>query len=187
VVSTFASALETAAALRPAIAAVTGALADHRPRALAEIEEAIHGGVSVPQLAEAIGALASLGAVAPVQEQSAAQASRPRTERLNALLCAKAMRGADVRVLASPVTGSGFAASGGRIALFFLQAVARGVREPRDLARQALQIFRSLGIGVFREGRPVESGEESLALLTSQAQHFLEQQLPALSAMQIAP
>jgi predicted transcriptional regulator len=186
VLPAFASALATAGALHPTLGALIEALADHRPRALAEIVAAVEGrDIAVPQLCEAVGALASLGAVMPVQDEAAARAARPRTDKLNALLCAKALRGADVRVLASPVTGTGFAEVGGRIALFFLHAVARGLREPRDLGAQALKIFRALGIGLLRDGRPIESAEESLALVTGQAQYFLDRQLPVLRAMQI--
>jgi hypothetical protein len=187
VLSTIAGSVDKSAALRPVFAAVIEALADHRPRTLAEIEDVIGGPtVTVPQLCEAIGALVNLDAVTPVQDESAVQSARARTDKLNALLCAKAIRGADVRVLASPVTGTGYGEVGGRIALFFLHGIARGVREPRDLGAQALHIFRTLGIGLFRDGRPIESAEESLALLTNQAQYFVDRQLPALRAMQIA-
>jgi len=187
VLPAFTSALNGAAPLQPILAAVLAALTDHQPRTLAEIEDAIEGrGFVVPQLCNAIGVLASLGAVAPVQDPACAQQVRARTDRLNALLCAKALRGADVRVLASPVTGTGFAEVGGRVALFFLQSVAHGVCEPRELGAQALRIFAALGIGLFRDGRPIESADERLALLTGQAQYFIERQLPVLRAMQIA-
>jgi hypothetical protein len=187
VLSTVAGAVDKAATLRPIFTAVIEALADRRPRSLAEIEDAMGGpAVPVPQLCEAVGALVNLDAVTPVQDEAAVQEARARTGRLNALLCAKAIRGADVRVLASPVLGTGYGEVGGRIALFFLHGVARGVREPRDLGVQALHIFRTLGIGLFRDGRPIESADESLALLTHQAQYFVDRQLPALRAMQIA-
>jgi hypothetical protein len=187
VLPAFAAAVSTASALHPTLAALVEALADHRPRTLAEIRDAVEGrDLSVSQFCDAIGALVSLGAVTPVQDEAAVRTARPRTDRLNALLCAKALRGADVRVLASPVTGTGFAEVGGRIALFFLNAVARGQREPRDLGAQALKVFRALGIGLFRDGRPIESAEESLALVTGQAQYFLDRQLPVLREMQIA-
>jgi hypothetical protein len=187
VLSAFARAVPAAAALHPLLAAVLAALADHRPRSLADIVGPVEGrGFAEPQLGAAITALAGLGAVVPVQDEAAALEARARTDRLNALLCAKAARGADVRALASPVTGTGFAATGGRVALFFLQAVAHGAREPRDLGVHALEIFRTLGIGLFRDGRLIQSAEESLALLTSQAQYFLDRQLPVLRAMQIS-
>jgi hypothetical protein len=185
VLSAVAGTLGKAAPLRPVLAAVIEALADRQPRSLAEIEDTMNDG-TVPQLCDAIGALVSLDAVTPVQDEPAAQAARAHTARLNALLCAKAIRGADVRVLASPVLGTGFGEVGGRIALFFLHGLARGLREPRELGLQALHIFRTLGIGLFRDGRPIESAEESLALLTGQAQYFVDRQLPALRAMQIA-
>lgn len=168
------------------LAALTAALADHQPRLVSEIEDMIAGrGVTVAQLCEAVGALVRLDAVAPVQEGMAVQAARARTDRLNAQLCAKALQGADVRVLASPVTGTGFSEVGGRVALFFVNAVAHGLRDPQELGGRALQIFRSLGIGLFRDGRPIESTEECLGLLSAQARYFLERQLPALRAMQI--
>ena len=187
VLPAFARALSTAAALGPLLAALVEALSDHRPRTLAELEAALAGSaITVAQLCGAAGALLSLGAIAPVQEEAAARQARARTDRLNALLCARAVRGADVRALASPVTASGFAEVGGRVALFFLQALGRGLRAPRDLGAQALEIFGTLGIGMFRDGRRIDSAEESLALLTAQAQYFLDRQLPVLRAMQIS-
>jgi hypothetical protein len=180
----FASAFS--ASFQPVLAAVVAALADHRPHALADIRDALHPAVGAAQLCEAIGVLANLDALTPVQDEAAAQAARPRTDRLNALLRATALRGADVRALASPVTGTGFAETGGRIALFFLDAISRGLREPRQLAAHALQIFRALGIGLFRDGRLIESTEESLALVTAQSQYFLDRQLPVLRALRIA-
>jgi hypothetical protein len=187
VLPTFARALEAAGALHPLLTAVVEALADHRPRRLAEVQVAIASrGFTAPHLCDAISALANLGAVVALQDEPAAQAARPRTDKLNALLCARALRGADVRALASPVTGTGFDAAGGRVALFFLDGVARGLREARELGAQALQVFGSLGIGLFRDGQRIESAQESLELLTGQAQYFLDRQLPALRAMQIS-
>ena len=57
---------------------------------------------------------------------------------------------------------------------------------PRELAARALQVFRTLGIGLFRDGRLIESTEECLVLLTGQSQYFLDRQLPALRALQIS-
>jgi hypothetical protein len=183
----FARALPPAAALQPLLAAALESLADHRPRTLADIGGEIERrGFTVPQLCTAINTLVSLGGVVPVQDEAAAGLARARTDRLNTQLCDQAARGADIGVLASPVTGSGFAASGGRVALLFLQAMGRGAREPRDLGAHVQQIFGALGIGLFRDGRPVQSAEESLALLSAQAQYFLDRQLPVLRAMQIS-
>jgi len=178
--------LPTAAGLHPVLAAVVEALSDHQPRSLADIDAGLKGReINVLQLCEAISVLANIGAVTSVQADTAAQKARSRTDRLNTLLCAKAIRGADLLTLASPVTGTGFAEVGGRIALFFVHALARGLRDPRDLGAQALQIFGTLGIRLMRDGRPIESAQESLELVTGQAQYFLDRQLPALRAMQI--
>jgi hypothetical protein len=186
VLSTFTNAFVMASALQPVIAAVLETIFDHRPWSLAEIGDAIESrGITVSQMIEAISTLANLSAVTAVQDEVAVKAARTQTDKLNALLCAKALQGADVRALASPVIGTGFAEAGGRIALFFVHGVTRGLLEPQDLGAQALQIFRALGIGLFRDGRPIESERERLEILTGQARHFLERQLPALRAMQI--
>jgi hypothetical protein len=186
VLSTASRELNAAIGLQPLLEAVVETLHDHQIRTLAQIDDALEGrGFSIPQLCEAICVLANIGGVAAAQDDIAAQAARARTNKLNAALCAKAIRGVDLLTLASPVTGTGFAEVGGRIALFFVDALARGLRDPRDLGAQALQIFRALGIGLMRDGRPIESAEESLSLLTGQAQYFVEHQMPALRAMQI--
>ena len=186
VLSTAAAELTGVPALKPVLEAMVETLRDHRARTLADLDDALQDrGINVSQLCEAICVLGNIGAVTAVQEDDAAQDARARTDRLNAALCKKAIRGVDLLTLASPVTATGFAEVGGRIALFFVHALAQGMRDPRDLGGQALQIFRSLGISLLRDGRPIESAEENLALLTNQARYFLEQQLPALRAMQI--
>jgi len=163
------------------------ALADHQPKTMGQIEQLLIGkGVELSQIIDLAMMFSNIGAIAPVQEDPEIQAARPRTDRLNDFLCRKALKGADIRVLASPVTGTGFIESGGRIALFFLYGVARGARQPAVLGAQALQTFRALGIGIFKEGKLVESTEESLSILTTQASFFIEKQLPVLKAMQIA-
>jgi len=181
------SALAEFAFLESQAAPVLDALADHQPRTLGQIEQMLLGkGLELSQIVDLAMMFSNIGAIAPVQEDREIQAARARTDALNDFLCRKALKGADIRVLASPVTGTGFIETGGRIALFFLHAVALGARQPIELGTQALQTFRALGIGIFKDGKLVESTEESLAILTTQASFFIERQLPVLKAMQIA-
>jgi len=160
-------------------------LADHKPKTLGQIELALQDkGISFGQIIEAALILSGQGNLAGVQDDPSIQKSKRHTDKLNTHLINKARDSSDIGYLASPVTGGGITV--GRFQQLFLLALTQGKKQPAEWAQFAWSILAAQGRRLIKEGKTVESAEENLAELTSQAQTFAEKQLPILKALQIA-
>jgi SAM-dependent methyltransferase len=160
-------------------------LADHKPRTLGQIEQAtLSHGVNFAQLRQAAMLLCGTGQLAAVQDDAAITRSKRHTDKLNAHLMDKSRGSNDISYLASPVTGGGHTV--GRFQQMFLLALAQGRKQPADWAQHAWQVLASQGQKLVSEGRTLESSEENVAELTTQATVFATKQLPVLKALQIA-
>lgn len=96
----------------------------------------------------------------------------------------KARSSSELNYLASPVTGGGVAVA--RFHQLFLLAKQQGHKQPQDWASFVWNLLAMQGQRLLKEGKTLETAEENLAELTSQAQSFAEKQLPILKALQIA-
>jgi SAM-dependent methyltransferase len=164
---------------------ILDALADHRPRTLGQIEQAIKGRrIAFPQMVQAVTVLIGAGNVVPVQDESVASMARPRADKLNAYICDKARGAGDVTYLASPLSGGAISLS--RVQQLFLLASKEGRSTPAEWASFAWQALSVQGQKILKDGKPLESPGENIAELTSQARAFGEKQLPILKSMQIA-
>jgi len=160
-------------------------LADHKTRTLGQIEQAaLAHGVNFAQIRQAAMLLCGTGQLAAVQDDAAIARSRKNTDKLNAYLMDKSRGSNDISYLASPVTGGGHTV--GRIPQMFLLAVAQGRKQPADWVQFAWQVLAAQGHKLVHEGKTLESTEENLAELTTQATAFATKQLPILKALQIA-
>lgn len=160
-------------------------LADHKPRALGQIEQALQGqNINLAHVRQAAMLLAGAGHLTPVQEDAQVGKARRHTDKLNARLTALARSSNDVGYLASPVTAGGVAAS--RFQQMFLLALGQGRKQPAEWAQFAWQILAAQGQNLIKEGKALTTPEENLAELTAQAKAFSEKQLPVLKALQIA-
>jgi SAM-dependent methyltransferase len=167
-------------------APILEALADHQPRSVREIGQAVRERrIDISRVMDVLMTYVRLGAIAPVQDDIAARSAKIQTDRLNAHLCDAARIRPDFRFLASPVIGTGFAEAGGRMALHFLHAMSQGKKHAGELAAHASQILQLQGLAIMREGKPLESPEETLQSLNAQAGYFLDKQLPVLKALQV--
>ena len=160
-------------------------LADHKPRTLGQIEQAVQDkGVTFAQVSQVVMVLAGAGHLAAVQDEAIASKARKTSDKLNACLVNKARGSKDVSYLASPVTGGGVTV--GRFQQLFLLAISQGKRQPAEWAQLVWQILQSQGQKIVKEGKTLETAEENTAELTDQAQAFSEKLLPILKALQIA-
>lgn len=160
-------------------------LADHRARSIAEIESAVaKSNVSFDQVRQAILILSAAGHMATVQDSKIIADARKRTEKLNGHLVNKARATGDIGYLVSPVIGSGVGIS--RFAQLFLLATNQGKKDAADLARFVWSQISAQGQKIVKDGKTLESDEENIAELTTQADAFLAKQLPILRALQIA-
>lgn len=160
-------------------------LADHRPRTLGEVEQAVREkGINFGQVAQAAVVLMGAGALAPAQEEALIAKAKKHTDRLNAHLCHRARGSGDMAYLASPVTGGGVPVP--RFHQLFMLAARHGRPQPADWARFAWDILAAQGQRLVKEGRALESAEENLGELTAQAKTFAEKHLPVLKALHVA-
>ncbi|OYT91762.1 MAG: methyltransferase [Burkholderiales bacterium PBB3] len=160
-------------------------LADHKPRSLGQLELALKDkGVAFAQLVQAILILTGAGQLAAVQDDATITKAKKATDKLNACLMSKARSGGEMSYLASPVTGG--AISVGRFAQLFLMTRAQGAKQPGDWASATWALLLAQGQRILKDGQTLQTPEENLAELNTQAQAFADKLLPILKALQIA-
>ncbi len=159
-------------------------LADHKPKTLGQLEAELQPqSISFVQLLQATMVLAGTGTLASVQEDSQISKLKKRTDALNLHLLNKARSVGDITALASPVTGGGITVP--RFQQLFLLARLQGHKKATELAEFTWNILNAQGQRLIKEGKALDSAEENLAELTTQAEEFLEQRLPVLKALHI--
>ncbi len=139
--------------------------------------------LSATMLREALLLLVAEGFVAPAHAPD--ETARARCTALNRLWLERAHTEGDVSVLSSPVAGVGVPLS--RIPMLFVAAVQLGHIDATAIAEYVWDVLRAQGHRVLRDGAVLESVEENLAELRSQATEFLAHDLDRLCALQIAP
>jgi hypothetical protein len=159
-------------------------MADHKTRSLEQIEQAgKDAGINFAQLVQTVVVLCGNGTFSAVQDDAVITKAKKHTDKLNTHLMLKARSHNDLTFLASPVTGGGVAV--GRFHQLFALAIQQGKKKPEDWATFVEQILASQGQKIVKEGKPLETTEQQLAELTSQATEFANKQLPVLTALQI--
>ncbi|MGE5268216.1 MAG: class I SAM-dependent methyltransferase [Thiohalocapsa sp.] len=159
-------------------------LADHQPRSVGEIEEAVQAAaLRLPAIFEGIMVLAGRGDLAVVQDDDVQAAARARTDRLNRHILERARSSGDVNVLASPTTGGGVGVA--RFFQLFLLAREAGRKEPDEMAQFAWDILAAQGQRVAKDGKALETDAENLAELARQAREFADKRLPLFRAAQL--
>jgi hypothetical protein len=177
-------ALGESSLLEKVYAPVLDLMADHKIRSLAQIEQSVKdAGINFAQLIQTVLVLCGNATLTAVQDDAAITKAKKHTDKLNTHLMLKARSSNDISALASPVTGGGIAV--GRFHQLFVLAMQQGKKKPEDWAAFVAQILASQGQKIVKEGKPLETEEEHLAELTTQAHEFAVKQLPSLKALQI--
>ncbi len=163
---------------------ILDALADHNPKTLTQIQNSIKDkDISLAQTIEAILVLAGAGHLVHVQDAKDIAKAAPNTRKLNKYLLNKARSSNEITYLASPVTGGGIIVD--RMQQLFLLALSHGKKEPAEWAQFALQILESQGQKLLKEGKAIESRDDSIALLMIEANALAQKKLSILRALQI--
>ncbi|EHJ46014.1 Methyltransferase regulatory domain-containing protein (plasmid) [Solidesulfovibrio carbinoliphilus subsp. oakridgensis] len=166
-------------------APILDALADHKPKTIGQIEQAVAGkDLNFAQLMQAVMVLAGSGQIAAAQDEATIGKARKQTDKLNAHLMQKSRGSTDVSYLASPVTGGGTGVN--RFKQLFLLAKASGRKTPEDWAGTVWQLLSAHNQRLIKDGATLESPEDNLAELTAQAREFAAKELPILHALGIA-
>jgi len=164
---------------------ILDAMADRRVRTIGEVEEAVRGHkIQLGQVVEALLVLSGQGSVTTAQDESITAKVRASCDRLNAHIMNAARGGGEVGYLASPVAGGAVGVA--RFRQLFLLAIKAGRQTPQEWAQFTWDILSVQNQKLIKEGRTLESAEETLAELVSEARSFETQQLDALKALQIA-
>lgn len=160
-------------------------LADHNPKTLNQIQNAVKDkGISFVQVVEVIMVLTGGGHIAQIQDAKSIAKAAVNTRKLNKHLLNKARTSNEITYLASPVTGGGIVVE--RMPQLFLLAMGLGKKEPAEWAQFALQTVEAQGQKLLKEGKTIETKEDSIALLMTEANNFVQKKLPILKALQIA-
>lgn len=160
-------------------------LADHKVKTIAQLEAGLMGrNIAFNQLLQAVQALIGASHLAPAQDESVIRSVKKTSDRLNAHLIDKARGSPEITHLGSPVTGGGV--SIGRFPQLFLLAHAHGRKQPEEWAKFAWEILAMQSQKIVKEGTTLETPEENLAELMTQAKVFGQKHLPLLKALQVA-
>jgi SAM-dependent methyltransferase len=160
------------------------ALGDNKPRTIQEVVAGLQTrGVNAAQVLQALIMLSGMGHVAPAQSETAVDAARAGTERINRHLMNAARSNGDVQYLASPVTAGGVAIP--RFHMAMLHARAQGASSPDAWANSVWKDMQALNQRITREGKQLISPEDNLADLRRDAAQ-LEERLPVLQGLGVA-
>ncbi|RNC68062.1 MAG: methyltransferase [Desulfuromonadales bacterium] len=161
------------------------ALADHQPKSLAQLEQTVkEHTISFEQIVEAVMVLVGVDTLMPVQDEKIMAKSKPRTDKLNAQFMDKSRSSNDISHLASPVAGGGKFVS--RFSQLFLLARANGKKTPEEWGAFAWKALADQGQRIVINNRILETPEENLAEMKSDAEIFADKHLPVLKALGIA-
>ena len=160
-------------------------LADHKPRSLGQIEQAMKEfNVGMAQVLQAVMLLAGAGHLQSIQEADAVAKVRKNTDKFNLELMKRARGNGDVQHLVSPLTGGGVPVQ--RFYQLFLMAIGQGKRQPAEWAQFVWQVLASQGQSIVKEGKTLATPEENQQELLVQATDFEKKHLPILKALMIA-
>ena len=159
-------------------------LADYKPKTLAQVEHALKGQeITFAQIVQAVLVLSHSSTLVAVQDESIISKARKQTDKLNVWLMNKSRSSGEVSFLASPVSGGGIHV--GRFQQLFLLAVSGGQKLPAEWAKFAWTVIQAQGSKLVKEGKTLETPEENIAELTTQAEEFATKRLPVLKALQV--
>jgi hypothetical protein len=160
-------------------------MSDFKVRTLAQMEQLVKEKVpKFGHLSQAVLVLCGNGTLSAVQDDTAVSKAKKHTDKLNTHLMLKARSSNDVTYLASPVTGGGVIV--GRFQQLFILAMQQGKKKPEEWAAFVAQILAAQGQKILKEGKPLDTPEEHMAELTTQAHEFALKSLPIYKALQIA-
>jgi hypothetical protein len=160
-------------------------LADHKPKTLGQLALAMKDkNITFAQVSQAAMILSASGYLMAVQDDALIAKAKKSTDKLNACIMDKARGSTDITYLASPVSGGGVAVT--RFQQLFLLSMSQGKKQSVEWAQFVWQILSAQGQRIIKDGKTLETMEENLAELTSQANEFASKRLPILKALQIA-
>lgn len=139
---------------------------------------------NVNSFTQALCVLMAAGLAAPVQRKQDALKAKPYCDKLNAFIENQAVASGQLSFLASPVTGGGIALA--RFDLLLLLACRHGAKTPEAMATYVRAYLNSVEHKIVKEGKTIDSQDETLAYLQELAVSFSGVRLPTLKNLLIA-
>lgn len=176
-------------------AVITAVMKDGKPHACSELEkmaQQLAARETAPEdvekedlqtLMQAMLVLMAGGLASPSQQKADTTKARPVTEKLNFMICQRAIDSGDINFLASPVTGGGINVP--RFAQLFLLAIKRGARTADVMATFARDCLNAAGQHIILDGKVINEPAETMQHLQTQAETFISSVLPVLKNLQI--
>ena len=135
-------------------------------------------GIDLAQLFEALTILSAKGYVRPVQNEHEIDLAISKTKKLNRTLLQKSKYSSEVKFLASPLTGGGLQVS--RFTQLFMLAKQQGAKTPEEFSRFAWECLRKENSKLIKDGKSLNTEEENLDELQTQATSFRDKMIPLL-------
>lgn len=135
------------------------------------------------ELVEAATFLVDANLILPCQNDTAVKRVKKSCDKLNAYLCERSKFREEISFLASPLTGMGVNVN--RVKQIYLALSKGGEKSAERLAAAVWDIMARQGTRLVQNGKKLESPEENLKLLTSEAETFLSKELPIFKALQL--
>lgn len=157
---------------------------ENGPRTVRElVADPVIANLGWTRLQQAFVVLAGAGHLQPCLPANDDATRGRSTKAFNHAVIQRARDSGDLQFLASPVTGGGLAVS--RFQQLFLLALSEGKKQPDEWADFAWQVLNAQGQRIVKEGKALDTPEENLAELRTQAATFAEKQLPVLKSLQV--
>ncbi|WP_068306474.1 methyltransferase regulatory domain-containing protein [Pararhodobacter sp. CCB-MM2] len=162
---------------------VLDCLADYAPRSIAEIAQLVPQ-INFSKLMQVITVLCGNGTLELAQDDASIAEVREACTALNGYVLHKSQSHAEFKLLASPITGGGIAAT--QFEQLFLLAARQGEGSPEGWARFAWKVTAQQGKKLVKEGKPLETPQENLDEVSRMAEEFTRKRLPLLKALEVA-
>ncbi|WP_349606066.1 class I SAM-dependent methyltransferase [Cupriavidus sp. DF5525] len=153
---------------------------EYRPKTVSEmLASPVLAGVAFDDVVRAIIVLVGAGYVSPAQLPTALTMERSR--QFNRYVLRRALATTELEYLASPVTGGGVHVP--QICQLFILALERGIRSSSGMAAFVWETLERIGEKIKKDGRRLDTREESIACIEPLAEVFTRKHLPVFMAL----
>lgn len=139
--------------------------------------------ISASQILQAVVVMCGAGYFMPSQGTAAAKKSRTASDKLNAIILAKARISGEIGYLTSPLVAG--ALSVGRFQQLFIIAHQAKHTNSKEIAAYVWNILSSHGQKMLKDGKVLEDELANLIELERQAKLFIDDQLPLFKALMV--